>query len=59
MTLGVYQRLTVLSAQQPVEHLLHHDRVEFDQLGQSLDDFILHQEKTTISENIKTTGLSL
>lgn len=40
---GVY--LTVLSAQEPVEHLLHHDRVEFDQLGQSLDDFILHQEK--------------
>lgn len=36
--------LTVLSAQEPVEHLLHHDRVEFDQLGESLDHFILHQK---------------
>lgn len=37
--------LTVLSAQQTVEDLLHYDRVEFDQLRESLDDFVLHEEK--------------
>ncbi len=35
--------LTVLSAQQAVEDFLHYDRVEFDQFGESLDDFILDQ----------------
>ena len=33
--------LTVLSSQQTVEHLLHYNGVEFDELGESLDDFIL------------------
>lgn len=36
--------LTVLSAQEAVEHLLHYNRIEFDQLGESLDDFILHEK---------------
>lgn len=35
--------LTVLSAQETVEHLLHYNRVEFDQLRESLDDFILYE----------------
>lgn len=41
--------LTVLRPQQTVEHLLDDNRVEFDQLGKSLDDFVLHREnrKTT------------
>lgn len=33
--------LTVLSAQQAVEHLFDHDGVELDQLGKSLDDLVL------------------
>ena len=33
--------LTVLSAQETVEHLLHYDGVEFDQFGEGLDDFVL------------------
>lgn len=35
---------TVLSAQETVEDLFHYDRVEFNELGQSLDDFILHEK---------------
>lgn len=38
------ERLTVLSAQETVEDLLHYDRVEFDQLGESLDDFTLRKK---------------
>lgn len=37
--------LTVLSAQEAVEHLLHYNRVEFDQFGKSLDDFVLPEKK--------------
>lgn len=33
--------LTVLGAQEPVEHLLDDDGVEFDQLGKRLDHFVL------------------
>lgn len=33
--------LTVLSSQQTVEHLLYYYRIEFDQLGESLDHFML------------------
>lgn len=39
------QELTVLRPQQTVEHLLHHDGVEFDELGESLDDLALHKKK--------------
>lgn len=41
--------LTVLRPQQTVEHLLDNNWIEFDQLGKSLDDFVLHREdrKTT------------
>lgn len=35
---------TVLSAQETVEDLFHYDWVEFNELGQSLDDFILHEK---------------
>lgn len=44
--------LTVLRPQQTVEHLLDNNRVEFDQLGKSLDDFVLHREdgKTTCKQ---------
>lgn len=37
--------LTVLGAQEAVEHLLHYNRVEFDQFGESLDDFVLKENK--------------
>lgn len=43
----------MLSPQQTVEHLLHNDGVEFDELGESLDDFTLHQEKL----NVNHTGV--
>lgn len=36
--------LTMLSAQQTVEDLLHYNRVEFDQLWECLDDFILREK---------------
>ena len=35
----------MLSPQQAVEHLLHHDGVEFDELWESLDDFTLYNER--------------
>lgn len=37
----------MLSAEETVEHLLHYNRVEFDEFGESLDDFILVEEKNT------------
>lgn len=37
--------LTVLRSQQSVEDLLHYDRVQFDQFGQSLDDLVLQDKK--------------
>lgn len=39
----------MLSPQQTVEHLLHHDGVEFDELGESLDDFTLYTEKKNVN----------
>lgn len=46
--------LTVLSSQETVKHFLYHNRVEFDQLGQSLDDFILGEKnmKETTVRNV-------
>lgn len=44
-----HEKLTVLSPQQTVEHLLHHDGVEFDELGESLDDFALDKEKRNVN----------
>lgn len=41
----------MLSPQQTVEHLLHHDGVEFDELGEGLDDFTLYKEKTNANLN--------
>lgn len=35
----------MLSAQQAVEHLFDHDGVELDQLGKSLDDLVLEQQR--------------
>lgn len=42
----------MLSPQQTVEHLLHHDRVEFDELGKSLDDFTLYTEKINVNQTV-------
>lgn len=38
----------MLSPQQAVEDLLHHDGVEFDELGEGLDDFALYKENQTL-----------
>lgn len=35
--------LTVLSSQETVEHLLNYNGVEFNQLGQRLDDLVLQE----------------
>ena len=42
--------LTVLCAQEPVEHLLHHDGVQFDQLRESQDHFFLDSKETKTTE---------
>lgn len=41
----------MLSAEETVEHLLHYNRVEFDEFGESLDDFVLDEEKK--QQNVK------
>ena len=43
--------LTVLCAQQPVEHLLHHDGIQFDQLRESQDHLFLQSKQTKTAED--------